>query len=85
MTVSPPTSTGKPASSTRHPRDVAVVLAGLVGAAEDHVLDQRRVDAGAIDHGAQHERRQVVGPDGRERAAVAPDRRAHGLDDPRLA
>ena len=35
----------------RHPRDVAVVLAGLVGAAEDDVLDERRVDAGAVDDG----------------------------------
>ena len=69
----------------RHPRDVAVVLAGLVGAAEDDVLDERRVDAGPVDDGAQHERREVVRPDARERAAVAADRRADGLDDPRLA
>ena len=37
----------------RHARHVAVVLAGLVGAAQDDVLDERRVDAGAIDDGAQ--------------------------------
>ena len=68
-----------------HPRDVPVVLAGLVGAAEDDVLDEGGVDAGAVDDGAQHERRQVVGSDARERAAVAADRRPDGLDDPGLA
>ena len=69
----------------RHPGDVAVVLAGLVGAAEDDVLDERRVDAGAIDDGAQHERGEVVGADAGERAAVATDRGPDGLDDPGLA
>ena len=68
-----------------HPRDVAVVLAGLVGAAEDDVLDEGRVEAGAIDDGAQDGRGEVVGADGRERAAVAADRRPDGLDDPGLA
>ena len=69
----------------RHPGDVAVVLAGLVGAAEDDVLDEGRVDAGAVDDGAQHGGGEVVRPDARERAAVAADRRADGLDDPGLA
>ena len=68
-----------------HPRDVAVVLAGLVGAAQDHVLDERRVDAGAVDDRAQDDGREVVRADARERAAVAADRRADGLDDPGLA
>ena len=70
----------------RHPGDVAVVLAGLVGAAEDDVLDERRVDA-------RRDRRRRAGRGAarssgrtaRERAAVAADRRADGLDDPRLA
>ena len=39
LTVTPATDSGRPASSARHPRDVAVVLAGLVGAAEPDVLD----------------------------------------------
>ena len=30
----------------RHPRDVAVVLAGAVGVAEDHVVDRRGVEVG---------------------------------------
>ena len=68
-----------------HPRDVAVVLARLVGAAEDDVLDEGRVDTGPIDDGSQHERREVVRPHGRQRAAVAADGRPYGLDDPGLA
>ena len=69
----------------RHPRDVAVVLAGLVGAAEDDVLDERRVDAGTVDEPAQDRGGQVVGPDAGERAAVATDRGPDGLDDPGFA
>ena len=85
LTVWPPTSTGKPGEQQRHPRDVAVVLAGLVGAAEDDVLDERRVDAGAVDEPAQDRGGQVVGPDARQGAAVAADGRPDGLDDPRFA
>jgi hypothetical protein len=69
----------------RHPRDVAIVLAGLVGAAEDHVLDESRVDAALVEDAADCRGGQVVGADGSERAAVAPDRRPDGRDDPRFA
>ena len=68
-----------------HPGDVAVVLAGLVGAAEDDVLDEAGIDAGPVDDRAQHGRRQVVRPHGGQGPAVPPDRRADGLDDPGLA
>ena len=68
-----------------HPGDVAVVLAGLVRAAEDHVLDQAGVDAGAVDDGPKHQRGEVVGPDAGERPAVAADRGTDRLDDPGLA
>ena len=53
-----------------HPRDIAVVLAGLIGAAEDDVLDARGVDARAIDDGPQDERppgRRDGRPRGRRR------------------
>ena len=36
----------QPGEQQRHARDVAVVLAGLVGAAEDDVVDAPPVDAG---------------------------------------
>ena len=85
LTVRPATSTGRPASSARHPRDVPVVLAGLIGTAEDDVLDERGVDADPLDEGGEHRRREIVRPDGRERAAIAPDRGPDGLDDPCVA
>ena len=69
----------------RHPGHVAVVLAGLVRAAEDDVLDERRVDARAIDHRAQDRGGEIVGSDARKRTPIAADRGAHGLDDPGLA
>ena len=68
-----------------HPGDVAIVLAGLVGGAQDHVLDERRVDAGSIDDRPNDRRRQVVRPNACERPAVAPDGGSDGLDDPGLA
>ena len=68
----------------RHPGDVAVVLAGLVRAAEDDVLDERRVDPGPLDDGTQDRRGEVVRADARQRAAVASDRGADRLDDPGL-
>ena len=59
-----------------HSRQVAVVLASLVGAAEDNLLDmvaKARVTAQELANG---QRRQVVGARARKRAAIAADRRA---------
>ena len=44
LTVEPGHLLGQAGQQQRHARDVAVVLAGLVGAAEDHVVDRRPVD-----------------------------------------
>ena len=78
----PGTDTGSPASSSRHARDVAVVLAGLVGTAEQHLLDGRRVERGLRFSSARSaSARQVVGAHAGERAAVAADGRAHGIAD----
>jgi hypothetical protein len=68
----------------RHSGDIAVVLAGLVRAAEDDVLDEHRIEAGAVHHRPEHEGGKVVGSDARQRTAVAPDRRPDRLDDPGL-
>ena len=48
----------------RHSRHVSVVLAGLVRAAQDHVLDERRVDARSVHDGPNDDGPQVVRPDG---------------------
>ncbi len=67
----------QPREQGGHARDVAVVLAGLVGAAEDHVVDHlRRQVRRARQDLPDDERRQVVGADLGEGAAVAADRRA---------
>ena len=76
---------GQPGEQHRHARDVAVVLARLVGAAEDDLVDRAEL-TGLVEPGAPHEfaddeRGEVVGSHARERAAVAPDRGAHSADE----
>ncbi len=65
----------------RHARDVAVVFARAVGAAEDHVVDQDRIDRGALEQRADRDRGEVIGTHGRQRATVSADGRADGVDD----
>src|SRR3954447_20730969 len=50
---------GQPGEQGGHAGDVAVVLAGLVGVAEVDVVDQRRVDFGALNDGLEDQRGQV--------------------------
>ncbi|EDT37272.1 hypothetical protein BamMEX5DRAFT_6952 [Burkholderia ambifaria MEX-5] len=58
-----------------HARDVAVVLAGLVRAAVDHVVDHRPVDvAVALDERLERHRAEVVGAHAGQRTAVTADR-----------
>jgi hypothetical protein len=68
-----------------HPGDVAVVLAGLVRRAEDHLVHLVRVDAGPAHHLTDDQRGQVVGPHARQRAAVPPHRGADAADQVRLS
>jgi hypothetical protein len=69
---------GQPGKQRGHPRDVAVVLAGLVRGAEVDVLDVGRVDSGALDRRRDRDRGEIVGPHCRQPAAVAADGRPHG-------
>ena len=69
----------------REPSDVAVVLPGLVRAAEPDVLDLRRRDARALDGGRDRECGEVVGSHRRKPAAVPADRRSHRREDDRAA
>ena len=59
-----------------HPRHVAVVFTRLIRTAENHVVNRRRVEASAIDGGADSERREIVGADGGQCATGTADRRA---------
>ncbi|MCY1291636.1 hypothetical protein D9M70_408330 [compost metagenome] len=66
----------------RHARDVAVVFAGLVGAAVDHVVDGAPVQFRVAGHqGADRHGAEVVGAHAGQGAGVAADGRAHGVDD----
>ena len=78
--VVPGTETGKPGQQAGHPRDVAVVLAGAVGVAEDDLLDgtgvQLRV---ALQDRLQDHGGEVVGPDLGEAAVEPAERGADGV------
>ncbi len=69
-------------------RDVEALLAELLHATRDHILDLRRVDAGALDHLCINLPEQRVRVDVLVVALLfvpAADRRAHCLDDHDLA
>ena len=85
LTVSPPTSTGKPASSSAIRATLRLSSPAWLAQPRMTSSTSAGVDAGPVHDRAQDERGEVVRPDARERAAVTPDRRADGLDDPRLA
>lgn len=61
---------GKTGQQRRHTRHIAVVLTSLVGTAEIHFLHFRRVNPRSLNQFAQHQRRQIIRPHGRERAAM---------------
>ena len=63
-----------------HAGDIAVVLARLIGAAEIDLLDLRRIDSRPRDRLADNERRQVIRPHRRQRAANPADGRSHCAD-----
>ncbi len=71
----------KPGEERRHAPRVAVVLARLVRGSPVDVADGLGVEARALDRGPDGLGGKVVGPHTREDAAVAPHRRAHGVDD----
>jgi hypothetical protein len=70
----------QPGEQRRHPGDVAVVLARLIGGAEVNINNSFWVHIAALDHGTDHVRGEVVGADAGEGAAVGAHRGADGLD-----
>src|SRR5437773_6631868 len=76
---------GKAREQERHTRDIAVVLARLVGAAEDHVLDLGGLDVRALAGLLEDDRGEVVRPYVFELAAITTHRCARRGDDDRLS
>ena len=80
LTVTPGIDVRQPGQQQRHARDIAVVLAGLVGAAEEHFVEPRPVGLGvAGDQRLDRHRGEIVGAHLGERAAVTADRGARGI------
>ncbi len=80
LSVAPGTDLRQARQQQRHPRHVAVVLAGLVGAAEIDLVDRGPVELGMPRHqGLDRGGRQIVGAHFGERAAEAADRGPHGI------
>ena len=72
---------GQPGHQPRRAGDVAGLRADRVAAAEDHVVDGARVDAGTAHQRGQRVRGEVGGVHRGERAAALADRGADGVDD----
>ena len=65
-----------------HARDITIVLAGLVGAAEINVIEARPIGLGvARNQRPDRHSREIVGADLGERAAIAADGRARRIAD----
>jgi hypothetical protein len=76
----------QPGQQQRHACDIAVVLAGLVGAAEKDFIQPRPVGLCiAGDQRLERDRGEIVGPYFGERTAVAADRGAHRIANKNLA
>ena len=67
----------QPGKEHRHACDVAIVLTRLIRRAEVHVLDLLGAHARTLHRFRDHHGREIVRTDACERAATAPDRRAH--------
>ena len=72
---------GKAGEQRGHPRDVAVVLARLVGAAEDDLIDAAGVETMTGDHGHEDVTGEVVGAHVAQGAVVAADGGTQRVDD----
>ena len=86
LTVTPGNGVRQAGKQQRHARDIAVVLAGLVGAAEQHLVEPRPIDFGvARDQRPDRSSGEIVGANLGERAAVAADRGARCVADENLS
>ena len=80
-TVTPGTSSGKPAASQDSRAMLPACAADRVDAADDHVVDGAGVDVDAVEQAAPRGRAEVDGVDAGQRSVALADRGAHGVDD----
>ena len=86
LTVMPGHGFRQSGQQERHARHIAVVFAGLIGAAEEDFIELRPVGLRiARDQRPDRDRGEVVGANLGERAAVAADRGARCIADENLA
>ena len=76
---------GEAGKERRHARDVPIVLARLVRAAEDHIIQASGIEGDAIDRAAHSDGGEIVGANVSESAARTPDWRANGGNDEGIA
>ena len=76
-----PTGLGEAGGKRGVAADVHGLVADLHDAAHDHVLDERRVDPGALDERVKRVRGQIDGVGVLELAVAPPERGADGVDD----
>src|SRR6266852_6155546 len=66
----------------RHPRDVSIVFSRLVRAPVNHIIDGAPIHTRVSLHqGADRNRRQIIGANGRKRSAIPSDRRSNAVAD----
>ncbi len=75
----------QPGQQRAHPRHVAVVLAGLVRAPEQHVVDGGAGHPAASNELGDDHRAEIIGPHLRERPAVAAEWRPDRVDHEHLS
>jgi hypothetical protein len=75
---------GQPREQQRHARHVAVVLAGLVGAAQEHLVHRGGLQPVARHERAQHVGGEIIRPHALEGAPVLANGGTDRVDDERL-
>jgi hypothetical protein len=72
---------GQSRQQNSHASHIAVILAGLVGTAQDHLFDQGRVQIVTFHECLKNQGSQVIWPDGGQSPAQVTDRGAQCVND----
>src|SRR6185436_21182964 len=70
----------EPSQQKRHTRHVAIVLAGLIRASVDDIIDRTPIDSRvSLYEGLDGNCREIIGAQGRQNSPITPERRANGV------